>query len=105
MPTACLQAPLSPVVNSTILYIGNLHWWTTDAALEAAVSEFGPVNSCRFLEERATGKSKGVAVVEFADAESAKKCKAEFNGYVTSLVEVLHKPASFHKTFSIPVHT
>lgn len=70
------------MINSTILYIGNLHWWTTDAALEAAVSEFGPVSSCRFLEERATGKSKGVAVVEFVDTESAKKCKAEFNGSV-----------------------
>jgi hypothetical protein len=32
-----------------------LHWWTTDAVLEAAVTEFGPVTSCRFVEERATG--------------------------------------------------
>jgi hypothetical protein len=50
-----MQAPASPHVNSTIVYIGNLHWWTTDAVLEAAVTEFGPVTSCRFVEERATG--------------------------------------------------
>jgi len=67
-------------VNSTILYISNLHWWTTDAAVEAAAGAFGPLVSARFLEERASGRSRGVAVVEFADAESAKRCKAELHG-------------------------
>eukprot|EP00879_Flechtneria_rotunda_P016749 GHRR01017531.1.p2 GENE.GHRR01017531.1~~GHRR01017531.1.p2 ORF type:complete len:266 (+),score=91.03 GHRR01017531.1:164-961(+) len=72
--------PSSPPVNSTILYIGNLHWWTTDAAVEAAVTEYGTVVSCRFLEDRATGKSKGVAVIEFSDSDAARKCKSEFTG-------------------------
>jgi RNA recognition motif-containing protein len=57
-----------------------MHWWTTDAALEGLVRTYGPVTNCRFLEERATGKSKGAAVVEFADAEAAKRCKAELHG-------------------------
>eukprot|EP00775_Hariotina_reticulata_P007663 gene7663-7866_t len=77
--TASLE-PRPPPVNSTILYIGNLHWWTTDASVEAAVAEYGIVSSVRFLEDRATGKSKGVAVVEFADTEAAQKCKSEFTG-------------------------
>jgi hypothetical protein len=74
------QAPPSPKVNDTILYVSNMHWWTTDAALEGLVRTYGPVTNCRFLEERATGKSKGAAVVEFADAEAAKRCKAELHG-------------------------
>jgi RNA recognition motif-containing protein len=57
-----------------------MHWWTTDAALEAAVAAYGPVVSLRFLEDRASGKSKGAAVVEYAEAEAAKRCKAELHG-------------------------
>jgi RNA recognition motif-containing protein len=51
-----------------------------DASVESAVAEYGAVSSVRFLEDRATCKSKGVAVVEFADTEAAQKCKAEFTG-------------------------
>ena len=38
--------------------------------------------SCRFLEERVSGKSRGTACVEFADAEAAKRCKADMHGCV-----------------------
>lgn len=74
------QPPPSPKVNSTVLYISNLHWWTTDATVETAAAAYGPLVSCRFLEERVSGKSRGTACVEFADPEAAKRCKAELHG-------------------------
>jgi cleavage and polyadenylation specificity factor subunit 6/7 len=77
-----LQPPPSPKINSTVLYLSNLHWWTTDATVEAAAAAFGPLVGCRFLEERASGKSKGTAVVEFVEPEAAKRCKAELHGWV-----------------------
>jgi hypothetical protein len=47
------QPPPSPKVNSTVLYISNLHWWTTDAAVETAAAAFGPVVACRCVLVRA----------------------------------------------------
>eukprot|EP00899_Mesostigma_viride_P002902 jgi/Mesvir1/12612/Mv21123-RA.1 len=43
------------------LFVGELQWWTTDAELEKALSEFGKVKNLRFFEERVNAKSKGYA--------------------------------------------
>nr|KYP42808.1 hypothetical protein KK1_035790 [Cajanus cajan] len=41
---------------STILFVGDLHWWTTDADLEAELSKYGPVKEVKFYDEKASGK-------------------------------------------------
>ncbi|KAK1272042.1 hypothetical protein QJS04_geneDACA004231 [Acorus gramineus] len=65
----------------TMLFVGELHWWTTDAELEAACSRFGRVKEIKFYDERASGKSKGYCQVEFYDGVAAAACKEGMNGH------------------------
>ncbi|KAK9074634.1 hypothetical protein SSX86_007232 [Deinandra increscens subsp. villosa] len=66
----------------TTLYVGELHWWTTDAELENVLSHYGRVKEIKFFDERASGKSKGYCQVDFYDSGSAAACKDGMNGYV-----------------------
>lgn len=66
------QATTSSDANS--VFVTNMQWWTTDVELEAACSQYGPVASIRFIEDRACGKSRGMAVVEFMHPQSAQAC-------------------------------
>ncbi|KAL6529435.1 hypothetical protein OROGR_015058 [Orobanche gracilis] len=66
----------------TILFVGDLHWWTTDAELESELCKYGPVKEIKFFDERASGKSKGYCQVEFFDPAAATACKEGMNGHV-----------------------
>ncbi|KAL1533975.1 cleavage and polyadenylation specificity factor subunit 6-like [Salvia divinorum] len=66
----------------TILFVGDLHWWTTDGELEAELCKYGPVKEVKFFDERASGKSKGYCQVEFFDPGAATACKEGMNGHV-----------------------
>ncbi|XAR48130.1 hypothetical protein NMG60_11030850 [Bertholletia excelsa] len=66
----------------TMLFVGELHWWTTDAELESVLSQYGRVKEIKFFDERASGKSKGYCQVEFYDAAAAAACKEGMNGHV-----------------------
>ncbi|XP_010270237.1 PREDICTED: cleavage and polyadenylation specificity factor subunit CG7185 [Nelumbo nucifera] len=66
----------------TILFVGDLHWWTTDAQLEAELTKYGPVKEVKFFDEKASGKSKGYCQVEFYDPASATACKEGMNGHI-----------------------
>ncbi|XP_072981471.1 uncharacterized protein [Typha angustifolia] len=65
----------------TMLFVGELHWWTTDAELETVLSQYGRVKEIKFFDERASGKSKGYCQVEFYDSTAATACKEGMNGY------------------------
>lgn len=65
----------------TMLFVGELHWWTTDADLESILTHYGRVKEIKFFDERASGKSKGYCQVEFYDAASAATCKEGMDGY------------------------
>jgi hypothetical protein len=54
--------------------VRGMQWWTSDADLEKFFSECGPVNKIVFQAEVATGKSLGIACVEFVDSESVDVC-------------------------------
>ncbi|KAE8692592.1 RNA-binding family protein isoform 5 [Hibiscus syriacus] len=72
-----------PIENGpTTLFVGELHWWTTDADLESVLSQYGRVKDIKFFDERASGKSKGYCQVEFYDSMSAAACKEGMNGYM-----------------------
>lgn len=73
-----------PVVENgtTMLFVGELHWWTTDAELEGVLSQYGRVKEIKFFDERASGKSKGYCQVEFFDPTAAAACKEGMNGYL-----------------------
>jgi len=61
--------------DQTALYIGNLTWWTTDKELETLFSEFGRLKNIKFFEDKVNGKSKGYALVEYHNADSAFHAK------------------------------
>ncbi|PKU87547.1 uncharacterized protein LOC110106240 [Dendrobium catenatum] len=67
---------------TTTLFVGELQWWTTDADLEAELCKYGPVKEVRFFDEKASGKSKGYAQVEFYDPAAAISCKEGMNGHM-----------------------
>ncbi|XP_044493227.1 cleavage and polyadenylation specificity factor subunit 6-like [Mangifera indica] len=72
-----------PIENGgTMLFVGELHWWTTDAELESVLSQYGRVKEIKFFDERASGKSKGYCQVEFYDSGAAAACKEGMTGYV-----------------------
>ncbi|XP_043810901.1 PE-PGRS family protein PE_PGRS30 isoform X2 [Manihot esculenta] len=66
----------------TILFVGDLHWWTTDAELEAELCKYGVVKEVKFFDEKASGKSKGYCQVEFYDPAAAAACKEGMNGHI-----------------------
>ncbi|KAF9601395.1 hypothetical protein IFM89_019248 [Coptis chinensis] len=67
--------------STTMLFVGELHWWTTDAELEGVLSQYGRVKEIKFFDERASGKSKGYCQVEFFDPNAAASCKDGMNGH------------------------
>ncbi|XP_019447068.1 PREDICTED: cleavage and polyadenylation specificity factor subunit CG7185-like isoform X2 [Lupinus angustifolius] len=66
----------------TVLFVGDMHWWTTDAELEAELCKYGPVKEVKFFDEKASGKSKGYCQVEFFEPFAATACKEGMNGHV-----------------------
>jgi RNA recognition motif-containing protein len=50
------------------LYVGNLPWSTTEERLSQVFSVHGPVNNCRIITDRETGRSRGFGFVEVDDS-------------------------------------
>lgn len=56
------------------VFVTNLQWWTTDVDLQTECSHFGTVTGVRFIEDKSCGKSRGMAVVDFANPQSVQAC-------------------------------
>ncbi|VYS45928.1 unnamed protein product [Arabidopsis thaliana] len=67
---------------NTMLFVGELHWWTTDAEIESVLSQYGRVKEIKFFDERVSGKSKGYCQVEFYESAAAAACKEGMNGFI-----------------------
>ncbi|KAJ0253352.1 hypothetical protein HA466_0110500 [Hirschfeldia incana] len=76
------QQPFVVDNGKTMLFVGELHWWTTDAEIESVLSQYGRVKEIKFFDERVSGKSKGYCQVEFYDSAAAAACKEGMNGFV-----------------------
>lgn len=76
--------PIRPAVDNgtTMIFVGDLHWWTTDAELEGVLSQYGRVKEIKFFDERASGKSKGYCQVEFYESSAAAACKEGMHGFL-----------------------
>ena len=79
-PQRARPAPAGGGGGTTAVYVGGLHWWTTDAELDALCREYGELTGLRFFEDKGNGKSKGYALVEFTSADAATRCKEGLNG-------------------------
>lgn len=61
------------------LYVGNLSYSVTNAALETLFAQFGKVASAQVIMDRETGRSKGFGFVEMADENGARDAIAGLN--------------------------
>ncbi|MGB0760858.1 MAG: RNA recognition motif domain-containing protein [Rubripirellula sp.] len=64
----------------TNIYVGNLAFTATDEDLRSAFEQFGEVTSVNIIMDRETGRSRGFAFVEMADAENAKEAIENLDG-------------------------
>ncbi len=62
------------------LYVGNLTYGTTDAALRQMFEAHGQVTSAQVIMDRDTGRSKGFGFVEMANDQQAQAAIAALNG-------------------------
>jgi RNA recognition motif-containing protein len=62
------------------LYIGNLPFTTTEAELRTVFERHGRVESVNVISDRETGRPRGFAFVEMADADSAKNAIRALDG-------------------------
>lgn len=70
-----------PQANPKKLFVGNLPWATTEEELRALFGEHGEVVDCKLITDRATGRSKGIAFVEFAEESQANAAIEALNGF------------------------
>jgi RNA recognition motif-containing protein len=66
--------------NPKKLYVGNLPFSMTKIQVEEMCAEIGDVAEVNLIIDRATGRSKGFAFVEFATEEKAKEAIQALNG-------------------------
>ena len=61
------------------IFVGNIGYNTSEEALRQLFAAFGPVNRVKIMMDY-TGKSRGFAFVEMANAEDGDKAIATLNG-------------------------
>ena len=62
------------------IFVGNLHWETTEGALEALFAPYGTVERVQIIMDRYTGRSRGFGFVEMPDARAAQAAIDGLNG-------------------------
>lgn len=62
------------------IYVGNLSYRMNNEDLEEVFSKFGAVKSCKIINDRDTGRSKGFAFVEMDVDSEAQSAIDELNG-------------------------
>jgi RNA recognition motif-containing protein len=62
------------------LYVGNLPYSVTEAALREMFAAVGEVANVTIITERETGRSKGFGFVEMATPELAQQAMTQLNG-------------------------
>jgi RNA recognition motif-containing protein len=62
------------------LYVGNLTYEVTDAALEQLFAAHGNVKSAQVIMDRDTGRSKGFGFVEMTNDNEARAAMTALNG-------------------------
>lgn len=79
------------------MYVSNLSFNTTEDDLRSLFEEFGAVSSAKLITDRETGRSRGFAFVEMADALATEAMKSlnnkEVSGRNISVTVAKEKPA------------
>jgi RNA recognition motif-containing protein len=61
------------------IYVGNLSHTATEDELRLAFAEYGTVSTVSIVKDRDTGRPRGFAFVEMADAKEAANAIRELN--------------------------
>jgi cold-inducible RNA-binding protein len=64
---------------STKLYVGNIPFETNEADLQALFEQAGTVETVNVIRDRDTGRPRGFAFVEMANAADAQKAIQQLN--------------------------
>lgn len=62
------------------VYVGNLAYGVDSGELQRIFGEFGQIDDCTVITDRATGRSKGFGFVTFASDEDAQAAIEALNG-------------------------
>lgn len=62
------------------LYVGNLHYKTSEQEIKKYFESVGEVNSAKIIMDRGTSKSKGFGFIEMSTSEYAKNAIEKLNG-------------------------
>lgn len=62
------------------IYIGNLDYSIKEQQLQELFAQFGEVTSVKVITDKMTGRSKGFAFIEMANAEDGTRAVSELNG-------------------------
>jgi cold-inducible RNA-binding protein len=62
------------------IFVGNLDFGATEAAVRSWFEEYGTVDRVQIITDRDTGRSRGFAFVEMADAAEADRAIESLNG-------------------------
>eukprot|EP00931_Biecheleriopsis_adriatica_P034391 TRINITY_DN19869_c0_g1_i1.p1 TRINITY_DN19869_c0_g1~~TRINITY_DN19869_c0_g1_i1.p1 ORF type:complete len:471 (-),score=97.80 TRINITY_DN19869_c0_g1_i1:51-1430(-) len=66
--------------SSCMALLGGLPWWLPDTELRKNAEQFGPIRSIRVLDHPGSGKSTGVALLEYLQPEAVKKAASQTEG-------------------------
>lgn len=66
-------------MNPTRLFVGNLSYQTGENDLQDYFSQAGAVTSVNLMLDKMSGKSRGFAFVEFANADDANRAIEQFH--------------------------
>ena len=62
------------------IYVGNLPFSATEAAVKGLFEEYGPVTSVNLITDRDTGRLRGFGFVEMEDAKNADSAIKALDG-------------------------
>ena len=62
------------------IYVGNLPFSATEAAVKGLFEEYGPVTSVNLITDRETGRPRGFGFVEMDDAKNAASAMKALDG-------------------------
>ena len=63
------------------IFVGNLDFGATEAAIRSLFEPYGALDRVSLVTDRDTGRSRGFAFVEMADAAQADAAIQALNGY------------------------
>ena len=66
------------VGSSRKLFVGDLHFETTDSEMKTFFESFGEVDEVEIVKEQGSGRPRGFGFVTYKEAEAAKRCMDAF---------------------------